>query len=47
MLSVEEIQRWADLGPAGLTAHAQPTLTGIRMGQAHPYPAAVEGSYSP
>jgi hypothetical protein len=40
-LSVEEIQRWAGLGPAGLIAHAQPTQTGMRMQQAHPYPAAA------
>jgi hypothetical protein len=40
-LSVEEIQRWAGLGPAGLIAHAQPTQTGMRMRQAHPYPAAA------
>jgi hypothetical protein len=29
MLSVEEIQHWAGLGPAGLIVHAQPTQTRI------------------
>jgi hypothetical protein len=40
-LNVEEIQRWANFGPAGLFAHAQLTQTGTRMRQAHPYPAAA------
>jgi hypothetical protein len=38
---VEEIQRWAGLGLAGLVAHAQPIQIGMRMRQAHPYLAAA------